>query len=68
MTVSGPDCARHATISWPKYVIRWTSPNPISADHATWNHPVGFIDSGGFAISVSSPARHWAGLLNWRSD
>jgi hypothetical protein len=39
---------------------------PISADHATWNHPVGFIDSGGFAIAVSSPARHWAGRLNWR--
>ena len=29
---------------------RWTSPTATSSDHATWNHPVGFIDSGGFAI------------------
>jgi hypothetical protein len=27
-----------------------TSPAAISSDYATWNQPVGFIDSGGFAI------------------
>jgi hypothetical protein len=27
-----------------------TSPTEISSDQATWNQPVGFIDSGGFAI------------------
>ena len=51
MTVSRPDWARQATISWPKYFIWWTSPTAISGDHATWNQPVGVIDSGGFAIS-----------------
>ncbi len=23
---------------------------PISSDHPTWNHPVGFIDNGGLDI------------------
>ena len=51
MTVTVPDFARQATISRSKYFIVCTSPTPISADHATWNHPVGFIDNGGLAIS-----------------
>jgi len=25
----------------------------MSADHATWNHPVGFIDRGGLAMQKS---------------
>src|SRR4029079_9313014 len=50
MAVICPDCARHATMSRPKYFIRCTSPSLISSDQATWNHPVGVIDSGGLAM------------------
>ncbi|GAA1456906.1 hypothetical protein GCM10009619_07950 [Williamsia maris] len=45
-----PEADRHAIMSVPKYVIRWTSFTPISADHATWNQPVGLIGNGVLAI------------------
>src|SRR4029079_7822776 len=44
----------HAISSSPKYFIACTSPMPTSSDHATWNQPVGFIDSGGVPISTRS--------------
>ncbi|GGF37041.1 hypothetical protein GCM10007298_35990 [Williamsia phyllosphaerae] len=52
MTVTCPEAERHAIISVPKYVIRWTSFTPTSADQATWNQPVGLIGSGVLAISA----------------
>ena len=52
MTTTRPDSARHATMSSPKYFMACASPTPTSSDQATWNQPVGFIDSGGLAMST----------------
>jgi len=51
ITVTRPDSDLHAISSVSKYFIVCTAPAPTWSDQATWNHPVGFIESGGFAMN-----------------
>src|ERR1700738_1983109 len=53
ITVTRLDSDRHAISSVSKYFIVWTAPTATWSDQATWNHPVGFIESGGFAMDQS---------------
>ncbi len=50
MTVTCRTGARHATRSLAEVLHPVDVADPTSSDQATWNQPVGFIESGGLAI------------------